>query len=161
MGSTINRIAATAPAPGGAAIYLRCHPFDPTAMECHRRAIEGLAVAMGLPEPLLYLDNGVRAADGLPALDRLLRTVAGGRVGTVLAPGPFVFLLGRHRGARRGRPAGAARLPSGRAPGTPSAHAPRGWTEPPARVGRRLPQAGGSRVLLTPSGEGAGGEGDA
>ncbi|MGW4897100.1 hypothetical protein ACWEQL_33285 [Kitasatospora sp. NPDC004240] len=90
MDSTVDRTAAPVPAPG-VALYLRCYPFDPTAMECHRRALEDMAMAMGLPEPLLHLDNGRRAADGLPALNSLLRAVAGGWVGTVLVPGLFVF----------------------------------------------------------------------
>ncbi|MGW2548425.1 hypothetical protein ACWC5I_48115, partial [Kitasatospora sp. NPDC001574] len=53
----------------GVAVYLRCYPFDATAMECHRRALEDLAEVLGLPEPLLYLDNGLRAA-GPPSTGR-------------------------------------------------------------------------------------------
>ncbi|MET9398930.1 hypothetical protein [Kitasatospora sp. NPDC002965] len=77
----------------GVAVYLRCYPFDATAMECHRRALEDLAEVLGLPEPLLYLDNGLRAADGLPALEGLLSGVAAGWIKTVLVPGPFVFSI--------------------------------------------------------------------
>ncbi|MFF1875004.1 hypothetical protein [Streptomyces sp. CB03911] len=92
MESTDDRTAAPIPAPG-VAIYLRCYPFDRTAMDFHRRALEGLAWAMELPEPVLHLDNGLRAADGLPALDALLGAVAQGWVGTALVPGLFVFSM--------------------------------------------------------------------
>ncbi|MFF3599772.1 hypothetical protein [Kitasatospora indigofera] len=92
MDSTDDRTTAATPAPG-VALYLRCYPFDRTAMDFHRRALESLARALELPEPLLHLDNGRRAADGLPALEALLRAVAGGWVGTVLVPGLFVFSM--------------------------------------------------------------------
>ncbi|MGW4897045.1 hypothetical protein ACWEQL_33010 [Kitasatospora sp. NPDC004240] len=75
------------------AIYLRSYPFDTTGMECHRRALEDLAMAAGLPEPVMFLDNGLRASDGLPARDALLRAVAAGLVDTLLVPGPYVFGL--------------------------------------------------------------------
>ncbi|MGW6919118.1 hypothetical protein ACWGB8_35680 [Kitasatospora sp. NPDC054939] len=92
MYSTSDRTTAVPAAPN-AAIYLRCYPFDRTAMECHCRALEDLAADLRLPEPLHYLDNGLRRADGLPALDGLLRGVAAGWIGTVLVPGLFVFSL--------------------------------------------------------------------
>ncbi|MFB7620272.1 hypothetical protein [Kitasatospora sp. NPDC056181] len=75
------------------AVYLRTYPFDTTAMECPRRALEELAAQAGLPEPTVYLDNGLRPEDGLPALDALLGAVRAGIFDTVLVPGPFVFGL--------------------------------------------------------------------
>ncbi|MGW4652233.1 hypothetical protein [Kitasatospora sp. NPDC004289] len=75
------------------AIYLRAYPFDATAMDCHRRALEELAAELGLPLPLVFLDNGRRAADGLPARESLRRAVAAGLVDLVLVPGPYVFGL--------------------------------------------------------------------
>ncbi|MFF2040834.1 hypothetical protein ACFVVX_10430 [Kitasatospora sp. NPDC058170] len=75
------------------AIYLRCYPFDVTAMDCHRRALEALAAELELPDPLLHLDNGLRKPDGLPALVGLLQGVAAGWITTVLIPGPFVFSM--------------------------------------------------------------------
>ncbi|MGW2547094.1 hypothetical protein ACWC5I_41025, partial [Kitasatospora sp. NPDC001574] len=76
------------------AIYLRSYPFDVTGMECQRRALEDLAFEAGLPEPVTFLDNGLRVADGLPARDALLRAVAAGLVDTLLVPGTYVFGLG-------------------------------------------------------------------
>ncbi|MEV4612434.1 hypothetical protein AB0K43_07505 [Kitasatospora sp. NPDC049258] len=76
-----------------AAIYLRCYPFDQTEMACHFLALQALAEAEHLPNPLVYFDNGRRAADGLPRREALLRLVAAGTVGTVLVPGPFIFAL--------------------------------------------------------------------
>ncbi|MET9403890.1 hypothetical protein [Kitasatospora sp. NPDC002965] len=76
------------------AIYLRSYPFDVTGMECQRRALEELAFEAGLPEPVTFLDNGLRVADGLPARDALLRAVAAGLVDTLLVPGTYVFGLG-------------------------------------------------------------------
>ncbi|GAA1267992.1 hypothetical protein GCM10009665_65890 [Kitasatospora nipponensis] len=75
------------------AIYLRCYPLDVTAMECHRRALEDLARDRGLSQPVVFLDNGLRAGDELPARDALLRAVSAGLVDTLLVPGPYVFGL--------------------------------------------------------------------
>ncbi|MFJ1709813.1 hypothetical protein [Kitasatospora sp. NPDC088346] len=75
------------------ALYLRCYPSDPTNMECHRRAMEQLALRHSLPEPGIYLDNGRRQRDGLPQLDLLERSIANGWIDTLLIPGPFVFAL--------------------------------------------------------------------
>ncbi|MFG2819942.1 hypothetical protein ACGFX4_11010 [Kitasatospora sp. NPDC048365] len=79
--------------PPRTAIYLRCYPFDPAEMDCHRRALEGLAAESGLPLPTRFLDNGLRGSERLPALENLLRAVAAGWVDTLLIPGPFVFGL--------------------------------------------------------------------
>ncbi|MFB7676801.1 hypothetical protein ACFC26_35890 [Kitasatospora purpeofusca] len=75
------------------AIYLRAYPADAFEMECHRRALEELARDAGLLEPVVYIDNGRRPADGLPARDALLRAVRDGSVATLLVPGLFVFSL--------------------------------------------------------------------
>ncbi|MFG2824475.1 hypothetical protein ACGFX4_34225 [Kitasatospora sp. NPDC048365] len=75
------------------AAYLRSYPFDPTGMECQRWALDSLAADHGLPEPQLHIDNGLRVADGLPALDALLRAVAAGWITAVLVPGLYVFGL--------------------------------------------------------------------
>ncbi|MFG2387087.1 hypothetical protein [Streptomyces avermitilis] len=76
--------------PGGAAIYLRCYPADYWQMVHHRDVLCHYAHLVGLAEPLVFLDNG-RRPPGLPALDRLMRLIAGGLVATVLVTGPFVF----------------------------------------------------------------------
>ncbi|MFE2728904.1 hypothetical protein [Kitasatospora sp. NPDC059327] len=75
------------------AIYLRSYPFDASGMECHRRALEELAFSSGLPEPVMFLDNGLRAGDGLPSRDALLKAVAAGSVDILLVPGLYVFGL--------------------------------------------------------------------
>ncbi|MFE0458314.1 hypothetical protein ACFW1A_03510 [Kitasatospora sp. NPDC058965] len=75
------------------AIYLRSYPADTFQMECHRRALEELAWEAGLPEPVTYLDNGRRPADGLPARDSLLQVARAGLVATVLVTGLFVFSM--------------------------------------------------------------------
>lgn len=82
--------------PGGpprTAVYLRAYPADPGGMECRRWALADLAAAAGLPEPQLFIDNGHRVVDGLPALDALLRAVAEGWISAVLVPGLYVFGL--------------------------------------------------------------------
>ncbi|MFB8242365.1 hypothetical protein ACFC58_38130 [Kitasatospora purpeofusca] len=76
-----------------AAMYLRCYPYDSSGMECHRTALDLLAMRLGLPRPLVHLDNGLRGADRLPAREALLAAVADGRIDTVLVPGLFVFAL--------------------------------------------------------------------
>ncbi|MGW4895153.1 hypothetical protein ACWEQL_23200 [Kitasatospora sp. NPDC004240] len=109
------------------AIYLRCYPADLSGLDCHRRALEDLARATGLPEPRLFLDNGRRAGDELPAWEALLAAASAGWIDTVLVPGPFVFGLDRGRAdamveslARRGcrvvdLPSRAARTAASRA----------------------------------------------
>ncbi|MFD5088817.1 hypothetical protein ACFWOG_40210 [Kitasatospora sp. NPDC058406] len=74
-------------------MYLRCYPYDSTAMECHRRALGRLAHWHRLPEPVEYLDNGRRAVDGLPQLECLLWSIERGWIATLLVPGFFVFAL--------------------------------------------------------------------
>ncbi|MGV9266101.1 hypothetical protein ACWDRR_15735 [Kitasatospora sp. NPDC003701] len=75
------------------AVYLRCYPGDPSGMDCHRRAMERLALRHNLPEPYVYIDNGRRHRDGLPQLELLERGIANGWIHLLLIPGPFVFAL--------------------------------------------------------------------
>ncbi|MFC9328907.1 hypothetical protein [Kitasatospora sp. NPDC057015] len=115
------------------AIYLRCYPYDPMGMDCHVRALQEVAAGIGVSEPLLILDNGLRIADGLPGRERLLRLAEAGVIDAVLVPGPFVFSLDAAEAAsvvaeleargdagwwssRHGVPAGAVR-PAGARPG--------------------------------------------
>ncbi|MEU4066768.1 hypothetical protein AB0F25_31020 [Streptomyces wedmorensis] len=74
-------------------IYLRCYPFDPMGMECHVRALEDVSADMRVFAPIVILDNGRRASDGLPGRDSLIRLAEQGFFDTVLIPGPFVFSL--------------------------------------------------------------------
>lgn len=74
-------------------MYLRCYPADTWGMGCHQDALRTLARQNGLPEPVLYLDNGARSCEARPALERLLEQAALGLVDVVLVPGPFVFSL--------------------------------------------------------------------
>ncbi|AVZ75860.1 hypothetical protein SLUN_30305 [Streptomyces lunaelactis] len=71
--------------------YLRCFPFDTWAMEPHRVALRRYAGELGLPEPSIYLDNGLRSRGPLPGLERLMDVVACGIYDVLLIPGPFVF----------------------------------------------------------------------
>ena len=75
------------------AMYLRCYPFDAWKMDFHRDALQRYAMSLGLPEPTVYLDNGVRSGEPMPALRELNREVAAGHVHLVMVPGPFVFSL--------------------------------------------------------------------
>ncbi|MET7621731.1 hypothetical protein [Streptomyces sp. NPDC005408] len=71
--------------------YLRCFPFDVWGMETHRIALRWCAGELGLPEPSIYLDNGLRSPGPLPGLERLMDLVACGTYDVLLIPGPFVF----------------------------------------------------------------------
>ncbi|MCX4585528.1 hypothetical protein [Streptomyces sp. NBC_01481] len=71
--------------------YLRCFPFDAWGMETHRIALRSCAGELGLPEPSIYLDNGLRSRGPLPGLERLMDLVACGVYNVLLIPGPFVF----------------------------------------------------------------------
>ncbi|TQK50525.1 hypothetical protein FBY35_0861 [Streptomyces sp. SLBN-118] len=75
----------------GIAGYLRCFPFDAWGMETHRIALRSYAEVLGLPEPSIHLDNGLRSPGPLPGLERLMDLVARGSYGVLLIPGPFVF----------------------------------------------------------------------
>ncbi|GAA4986341.1 recombinase family protein [Kitasatospora paranensis] len=77
----------------GAAIYLRCYPFDESAMPVHRYAVSRFADQLGLPVPTVYLDNGCPSGGPLPALEQLIDLAASQAVRAVLVPGPFVFSL--------------------------------------------------------------------
>ena len=71
--------------------YLRCFPFDVWGMETHRIALRRHARELGLPEPSIHLDNGLRSRGPLPGLERLMALVACGSYDVLLIPGPFVF----------------------------------------------------------------------
>ncbi|WP_405604123.1 hypothetical protein OG741_34095 [Streptomyces sp. NBC_01410] len=71
--------------------YLRCFPFDAWGMETHRIALRSCAGELGLPEPSIYLDNGLRSRGPLPGLERLMDLIACGVYNVLLIPGPFVF----------------------------------------------------------------------
>ncbi|MHA6765657.1 hypothetical protein [Streptacidiphilus sp. PAMC 29251] len=75
------------------AAYLRCYPFDRWGMASHRWALEDLAVQLGLPTPVLYLDNGYHGRAVGPHLQRLQQAIANQRFTTLLIPGPWVFHL--------------------------------------------------------------------
>lgn len=71
--------------------YLRCFPFDVWGMETHRIALRRYARQLGLPEPSIHLDNGLRSRGPLPGLERLMDLVACGSFDVLLIPGPFVL----------------------------------------------------------------------
>ncbi|GGV47107.1 hypothetical protein GCM10010495_75980 [Kitasatospora herbaricolor] len=77
----------------GAAIYLRCYPFDELAMPTHQYALNRFADQLGLPAPTVFLDNGCPSRGPLPALEHVVDLAAAGAVRVVLVPGPFVFSL--------------------------------------------------------------------
>lgn len=73
------------------AMYLRCYPHDACQMLSHQDILRQYARGLGLPEPVLYLDNGVRSVEQRPELELLLQHLAQGEYQVVLVPGPFVF----------------------------------------------------------------------
>ncbi len=84
-----NRPAASRPT----AIYLRCYPYDAGFLLDFWSALSHYALAAGLGEATVFLDNGRRSRDPLTALEALLAAAAAGRVSAVVVPGPFVFSL--------------------------------------------------------------------
>ena len=74
-------------------MYLRCYPHDIWRMAHHQKALRHYARALGLSEPSLYLDNGVRSVEPRPELERLLAEATRGAWQVVLVPGPFVFSI--------------------------------------------------------------------
>ncbi|MED7950050.1 hypothetical protein [Streptomyces sp. BE303] len=48
---------------------------------------------LGLPEPVVYIDDGRRHRDGLPRLESLEQGIVNGLIDALLIPGPFVFAL--------------------------------------------------------------------
>ncbi|MFE3110771.1 hypothetical protein ACFXKJ_22330 [Kitasatospora indigofera] len=73
------------------AMYLRCYPRDPHAMAAHRDALRRFAVRLGLPSPVIYLDNGCLSTGRRPMLEELTRCVLSGRHRVLLIPGLWVF----------------------------------------------------------------------
>lgn len=78
---------------GATAMYLRCYPYDMSQMETHQTALRLHARRLGLRDPVLYLDNGVRSPGPRPALDQFLRRVAAGAYTALLVTGPFMLSL--------------------------------------------------------------------
>lgn len=73
------------------AIYLRCFPLDPGGMGDTRDALRRFAVRLGLPSPVVYLDNGRPSTARRPMLEELTRSVLEGKHAIVLVPGLWVF----------------------------------------------------------------------
>ncbi|MFD0258217.1 hypothetical protein ACFV4M_04990 [Kitasatospora indigofera] len=82
------------------AMYLRCYPQDIWQMQTHQQALRDYAAHLGLPEPALYLDNGVSSHGDAPQRDILTEAVARGFLRYVLVPGPWVFHLDPRRARR-------------------------------------------------------------
>ncbi|MER8184672.1 hypothetical protein [Kitasatospora sp. NPDC094015] len=92
------------PAGTRAAAYLRCYPADTWQMTAHREMLRRHALRLGLPEPVVFIDNGCRSFDPLPRLEELLRHAAEGIFRVILIPGSWVFSLDdgeAHRVRRR------------------------------------------------------------
>ncbi|MEU9133098.1 hypothetical protein AB0D08_34205, partial [Kitasatospora sp. NPDC048540] len=86
------------------ASYLRCYPADTWRMTAHREMLSRHAHRLGLPEPVVFIDNGCRSFDPLPRLEQLLGHAAEGLFHVVLIPGSWVFSLDdteAHRVRRR------------------------------------------------------------
>ncbi|WP_371496015.1 hypothetical protein OG871_09870 [Kitasatospora sp. NBC_00374] len=112
------------PAPHRVAAYLRCYPHDPWRMEPHRIALQQYADRLGLPDPEVFLDNGLPSGGPLPRLEHLLELVAAGVYRALLLPGGFVLSLDDDRaGSLRRQIAGhgceVLELPSRARPRTP------------------------------------------
>ncbi|MFB7949285.1 hypothetical protein ACFC6L_30715 [Kitasatospora phosalacinea] len=75
------------------AIYLRCYPYDAGFLLDFWGALSHYALAAGLGEATVFLDNGRSSRGPLTALESLLSAAAAGRVSAVVVPGPFVFSL--------------------------------------------------------------------
>ncbi|MFJ5229347.1 hypothetical protein ACIQBJ_05540 [Kitasatospora sp. NPDC088391] len=75
------------------AIYLRCYPYDAGFLLDFWDVLSRYALAAGLGEATVFLDNGRGSRDPLTALEALLGAVAEGRVSAVVVPGPYVFSL--------------------------------------------------------------------
>ncbi|MHA4772983.1 hypothetical protein L1085_000545 [Streptomyces sp. MSC1_001] len=80
-------------AKGFSASYLRCYPYDREEMSFHDAAMRHYAQLIGLPDPVLFLDNGIRSSEPKPALERLEWLACCGEIEVVLVPGLFVFSL--------------------------------------------------------------------
>ncbi|WP_371494124.1 hypothetical protein OG871_03380 [Kitasatospora sp. NBC_00374] len=87
------RIAHPYPTGTRSASYLRCYPADTWRMRAHREMLSRHAVRIGLPEPVVFIDNGCRSFDPLPRLEELVQHAAAGHFGVVLVPGSWVFSL--------------------------------------------------------------------
>ncbi|TQK50889.1 hypothetical protein FBY35_1251 [Streptomyces sp. SLBN-118] len=75
------------------AMYLRCYPYDTSQMATHQKKLLRQARRLGLAEPVLYLDNGVRSFGPRPALEQFLQRSADGVYKVLLVTGLFVFSI--------------------------------------------------------------------
>ncbi|MEV6583407.1 recombinase family protein [Streptomyces sp. NPDC051582] len=73
------------------AAYLRCYPRDPAGMRAHHEVMHRFAARLGMPAPVVYVDDGVPCTGLRPQFEQLTRAVAAGRHRVLLVPGPWVF----------------------------------------------------------------------
>ncbi|TQK50890.1 hypothetical protein FBY35_1253 [Streptomyces sp. SLBN-118] len=81
----------TRPRPRPPAAYLRYYPQNPSAANRDRIALRSFAARLGLPTPVLYLDNGCPATGLRPELERLITAVMKGNHRLLVVPGLWVF----------------------------------------------------------------------
>ncbi|MEV4615692.1 recombinase family protein [Kitasatospora sp. NPDC049258] len=82
------------------AAYLRCYPRDPRGMQAHRAVLRRFAGRLGLPAPVIYLDNGVLSAGTRPGLQNLTTALMEGLHTVLLVPGRWVFSVDDQQAAR-------------------------------------------------------------
>ncbi|MFE3882388.1 hypothetical protein ACFXPQ_05615 [Streptomyces lydicus] len=84
-------------APNGSAprvaMYLRCYPRDIWQLTIHQDALADYARELGVPEPIVFMDNGFSSRVPLPALGSLVSSVESGVYDVVLVVGLFAFSL--------------------------------------------------------------------
>lgn len=75
------------------AMYLRCYPRDTWQLATHQEALADYARQLGVPEPIVFMDNGFSSRVPLPALGSLVSSVESGVYDVVLVVGLFAFSL--------------------------------------------------------------------
>lgn len=75
------------------AMYLRCYPRDIWQLTTHQDALADYARELGVPEPIVFMDNGFSSRVPLPALGSLVSSVESGVYDVVLVVGLFAFSL--------------------------------------------------------------------
>ncbi|MFJ1709153.1 hypothetical protein [Kitasatospora sp. NPDC088346] len=73
------------------AAYLRYRPRFCPQPPRHDEDLHRFATRLGLPEPVLYVDDGPPSVGIPPRLQQLVRAVADGSHRVLLVPGPWVF----------------------------------------------------------------------
>jgi DNA invertase Pin-like site-specific DNA recombinase len=73
------------------AAYLRCYRQNQETETRYRKALQRFATCLGLPEPVIYADDGPPGAAPRPRLEQLTRSVIAGRHRVLLVPGLWVF----------------------------------------------------------------------